>query len=437
MTSLSKAEELKELGNICMKAQLPDYNKAILLYTEALAVDENNHLVLGNRSLANYKLGKFEDALTDAERAVCIAPKWAKGYLRKCAALASLKRYEEVFEVAQNGFQLMHSTALCQEFVFQWIKACHSHFSQFNCEVPAPTGGLILSPLYFQVLYSSHVKRESAIGTTMQEMKKSLLAVVDEFERIISGFGEPHQSCMRQWAEVITMEMDPTVTTVSQDVLKSSVHVTEKFVEYLNSSLHMALYPIARPLLLLSIIVISSRCHTLNTAHTSGHCIQFMNSMCLPLFEKSILNTPDYVGMHIGMLIGLIQSYAAKAERITDNDATLIAQHCDKMESLLRVYPPDQREYTAMKNLAEGWLFAARNVLEACQKGDVLPSHGKNPLMMTRDFVPRDIDVLRQPKELKQYLQKLIQQLKRKPIIEYSIEDAENLVSSSGKEMIT
>ena len=145
----------------------------------------------------------------------------------------------------------MHSTALCQEFVFQWIKACHSNFSQFNCEVPVPTGGLILSPLYFQVLYSLHVKRESAIGTTAQEMKKSLLAAVDEFERIISGFGEPHQSCMRQWAEVITMEMDPTVMTVSQDVLKSSMNIIEKFVEYLNSSLHMALYPLARPLLLL------------------------------------------------------------------------------------------------------------------------------------------------------------------------------------------
>ena len=161
--TFDSADLLKELGNICMKAQPPDYSKAILLYTEALAVDENNHLVLGNRSLANYKLGKFEDALTDAERAVCIAPKWAidkrlcnlvsiiyewtKGYLRKCAALDSLKRYEEVFEVAQNRFQLMHSpvSGVC----FPVDQGLPFKFSQFNCEVPVPTGGLILSPLYF------------------------------------------------------------------------------------------------------------------------------------------------------------------------------------------------------------------------------------------------------------------------------------------------
>lgn len=438
MASLStKAEELKELGNSCMKAQPPDYEEAISLYTKALAIDENNHVVFSNRSLAYCKLGKFEDALADAEKAVCIAPKWAKGYLRKCVALTSLDRHQEVFEVAQSGFQLMHSTAMCQEFVSQWLKACNSCFSQLNYQIPVPTGGLILSPRYFQVLYSSHVRRESAIGMTSQEMKESLVAVVDEFERIMSDFGEPHQSCMRQWAEIITVEMDPTITTISQDILKPSMHATEKLMDYLNTSLHVALYPVARPLLLLSIIVVSIRCHTLNTARTSGHCIQYMVSMCLPLFEKSILKTPEYIGMHIGMFIGLIQSYAAKGGRITDSDATTIAQHCDKMESLLKIYPRDQREYAAMKSLAEGWLFASRNVVEAHQKGDMLPSHAKNPLMMTRDFVPSDIDVLGQPKQLKQYLRKHVQQMKCKPKIECLIEDAENLVSSSGKEIVT
>lgn len=90
-----------------------------------------------------------------------------------------------------------------------------------------------------------------------------------------------------------------------------------------------------------------------------------------------------------------------------------------------------------MKSLAEGWLFASRNVVEAHQKGDMLPSHAKNPLTVTRDFVPSDIDVLGQPKQLKQYLQKHVQQIKCKPKIECSIEDAENLVSSSGKEIMT
>ena len=432
MTSLSKSEELKELGNACMKAQSPDYNKAILFYTKALVVDENNHVVLSNRSLAYYKLNMFEDALADAEKAVRIAPEWAKGYLRKCVALTSLNRSEDVFETAQSGFQLMHSTAICKEFVLQWLKACQSCFSQLNYQVPVPTGGLILSPLYFQILYSSHVRRESAIGITMQEMKESLCVVVNEFERIISGFGEPHQSCMRKWAEVISVEMDPTITTVSQDILKFSMDTTEKFMDYLNTSLHVALYPIARPLLLLAVIVVSIRCHTLNTAHTSEHNIQYMIKMCLPLFERSILNTPEYIGMHIGMFIGLIQSYAAKGGRITDSDATAIAQYCEKMGSLLSIYPHDQREYIAMKKLAEGWLIAARNVVEAHQKGDVLPSHGKDPLLMTRDFVPSDIDVVRQPKELKQYLQRFIQQVKHKPKIECSVEDAEHLVSSSG-----
>ena len=86
-------------------------------YTEALSHDPTHHAVLSNRSLAYYKLGQYENALLDAEKAVSASPSWAKGYLRTCAALNMLQKHTDAQAVAEMGFRLMHSTALCRDFV--------------------------------------------------------------------------------------------------------------------------------------------------------------------------------------------------------------------------------------------------------------------------------------------------------------------------------
>ena len=43
-----------------------------------------------NRSHAFFKLGRYEEALEDAERTISIRPDWGKGYFRKGMALQGL-----------------------------------------------------------------------------------------------------------------------------------------------------------------------------------------------------------------------------------------------------------------------------------------------------------------------------------------------------------
>ena len=51
---------------------------------------DSDHLLMSNRSHAYYKLGDYEAALEDADRAIKARPDWGKGYFRKGKALLAL-----------------------------------------------------------------------------------------------------------------------------------------------------------------------------------------------------------------------------------------------------------------------------------------------------------------------------------------------------------
>ena len=48
------------------------------LYTDALEVDPENHVLLTNRAAAHLKLGQLDLSLTDAVKARELHPKWGK-----------------------------------------------------------------------------------------------------------------------------------------------------------------------------------------------------------------------------------------------------------------------------------------------------------------------------------------------------------------------
>ena len=81
---------MKDQGNKALAAN--KFDEAVNLYSEAILIDPNNHVLYSNRSAAYAKLAKYENALKDAERAVEIKPDWAKGYSRKLSALSFLNR---------------------------------------------------------------------------------------------------------------------------------------------------------------------------------------------------------------------------------------------------------------------------------------------------------------------------------------------------------
>ena len=81
-------ESLKKAGNVLFIKK--KYKQAELKYCEAIELGSEDPKLFGNRSAARHHMERYEEALTDAMRALEIDPTWVKGYHRKAAALISL-----------------------------------------------------------------------------------------------------------------------------------------------------------------------------------------------------------------------------------------------------------------------------------------------------------------------------------------------------------
>ncbi|BGP34552.1 hypothetical protein JCM10296v2_006374 [Rhodotorula toruloides] len=101
-----EAEAAKEEGNAAFKKG--DFEAAKVAYTKAIELAPNSFVLLGNRSLTALKLSPpdYSSALSDADAAIALAPKWAKGYVRKGEALEGLGRTQEAVEAFEDAVRL-------------------------------------------------------------------------------------------------------------------------------------------------------------------------------------------------------------------------------------------------------------------------------------------------------------------------------------------
>lgn len=83
--SAEQAEQFKKEGNECFAKG--DNLGALAKFSEAIDLDENNHVLYSNRSAANLKLERTRDAVADAKQCTSLKPDWAKGWSRLGAAL--------------------------------------------------------------------------------------------------------------------------------------------------------------------------------------------------------------------------------------------------------------------------------------------------------------------------------------------------------------
>ncbi|TSL28166.1 Stress-induced-phosphoprotein 1 [Bagarius yarrelli] len=98
-----EVSQLKDQGNKALSAG--KFDESVRCYTEALALDPNNHVLFSNRSAAYAKKADYENALKDACQTIKIKPDWGKGYSRKAAALEFLGKLEEAKLTYQEGLR--------------------------------------------------------------------------------------------------------------------------------------------------------------------------------------------------------------------------------------------------------------------------------------------------------------------------------------------
>mmetsp|Transcript_13015 Transcript_13015/g.25262 ORF Transcript_13015/g.25262 Transcript_13015/m.25262 type:complete len:279 (-) Transcript_13015:231-1067(-) len=107
----------KEAGNDALAKE--DFEAAIEIYTRALSDTPDDEKLHSNRSLAYYRLHKFEKAIEDADEVIRIAPTWERGYVRKALAMDKLgSSDEDVLAVYEAGaLRVPHSILLARAVV--------------------------------------------------------------------------------------------------------------------------------------------------------------------------------------------------------------------------------------------------------------------------------------------------------------------------------
>ncbi|CAI4218489.1 unnamed protein product [Parascedosporium putredinis] len=108
---MASADELKTKGNQAIAAK--NFDEAIDFFTQAIAIQPENHILYSNRSAAHASKKDWKHALADAEKTTQLKPDWGKGWGRKGAALhgngdllGAADAYEEGLKIDPNNAQL-------------------------------------------------------------------------------------------------------------------------------------------------------------------------------------------------------------------------------------------------------------------------------------------------------------------------------------------
>ena len=432
-TSLS-FEELKEKGNNSIKEKR--YQDALDFYSSALKIKPTEHIIFSNRSLACLRLGRLDDALSDACRCVELCPAFARGHMRKAVALNMLQRYIEAREAAVAGYLLRGSESICNECVFQWLTATKMLFDDYYKSGVIPTGTVILSDTYFVTLFNVLQSRTtSSIGMSPKKMEECLRSVISQLSEVLTTFGHSTSDCVEMWVKVLcqsSSEMDPKTSSLQKGTLENVIKQSENLAKWISTDIDPILYPIVRPLLILAVMVILSFTCVLNCMNLGHENIQMLSQACLVLFEQSILNTKDYLGHHIGTIAGLLDSFIGRGTALTQKDTRIMEHYCVETEKLLPQYEATGAwEKEEVRDIAIRVVANVRSVLKLKSTNTLIYSESlPKDAMMSGEVAKRD--ALKRPVEVADYMANLIQIVKAKAPMELLLRDAENLIHGSG-----
>ncbi|XP_033336891.2 stress-induced phosphoprotein 1 [Megalopta genalis] len=174
---MAQVTALKEKGNSAL--QDGKFEEAIKHYTDAIALDEDNHVLYSNRSAAYAKAGKYEQALEDAEKTVTLKSDWARGYSRKGSALAYLGKYDESIAAYNIGLELEPENVPLKN-ALEEVKARKLASGVGHRDIPADfltkllsdptTRNFLNNPEFLEVLQEV-TNNQQAINTLLQNKK--------------------------------------------------------------------------------------------------------------------------------------------------------------------------------------------------------------------------------------------------------------------------
>ncbi|XP_056345270.1 tetratricopeptide repeat protein 31 isoform X2 [Oenanthe melanoleuca] len=207
-------QSLALAGHGIEAAQIGQHNEAVWAFTTALELNPQEYRLLGNRSYCLEKLGRYEEALADAEAALALRPGWPKGSFRKGKALQGLQRYTEA---ARTFEELLLQDGSYTEAATQ-LEACRARLQQCSRPAGIPVSPFLLKakePLFLpgwttrscQDTGDTSVTRSSA-GTPTKNLKQE--------PAVASGHptlppNHPARDCFPLWVGNVTSHIDEKV----------------------------------------------------------------------------------------------------------------------------------------------------------------------------------------------------------------------------------
>ena len=104
-----KAKELKEKGNTSFAKKR--YDEAHRFYSEAIELNIGSRPLWTNRAACRHTMKKYEEAISDCDKALSIDPKCTRSIIQKGNALLSLNRFDGAKECYESLRTLGESTS--------------------------------------------------------------------------------------------------------------------------------------------------------------------------------------------------------------------------------------------------------------------------------------------------------------------------------------
>ena len=348
------AEELKQKGNELYKQQ--KYHDAIEQYNKALEVSKDDPIILSNRSATYWKLGDYENSLSDAQHCIEVKPSWVKGYLRKTVALNCLKNYQEAKDTAIIGFSF-NDLRLTKDFVSEWLKASRAQvdvdinglvLSKPYCHF-YPDGIDLINDKYCEILLSIIVplmpsQSKGVLGISHDDMSKCLHSIVQVIENFLAEFKQQHCQILLEWKDKVIIDVDAFNLKSQAELLGSLDEKSLALASWLHNELHEALVPVIAPTILLAVLVFLSRSFCLRCMNASPFTLEYLAHACLAFFEDCIFNKPMYISTYIEALFLILYSYGS-VEIWTAEMLQLVQVTIVKIQRLMEDMPKNTKNY--------------------------------------------------------------------------------------------